>query len=96
MLVVPCDELMGMHPHEAGSDIKHLVVMRDCMILLDTLGAPNMLHIVKTLIQCQDFPLLPLCGSRPTSDLAVVLSQPVPGVGALTSIDIEFILAGWP
>ena len=91
MLGVPRDELMGMHPHEAGSVIHHLIVVRDCTLLQGALEGSSMLQIVETLIQCEDFPPLPLRARCPTSDIAIVLSQSMVGVGTLADIDVEFI-----
>ena len=50
MIGVPCDELMGIHPHEAGSDIKHLVVVRDRVLLHDLLEGQGVGQIVKAFI----------------------------------------------
>ena len=44
--------------------------------------------IVKPLVQCHDLPLLPFCGSGPTFNLPVVLSESVVWIGTLADIDI--------
>ena len=95
MLEIPCDELMGMHPHEASSDIRHLVVVRDRMILSGTFDGQGVDILSKPLYRGRISHCCPICGSRPTSDLAVVMPQPVSGVGAFTNIDIEFIFPDW-
>ena len=59
MLKIPCDELMGMHPHEAGKVIQHLIVMRDSALLQSTLEGSHTSLIREALIQSQDLPLLP-------------------------------------